>query len=527
MQTTSSKKCTQYKIRQTVTLIGWHILALSSSSHASFFTDVGDETLRYYLSVLDAHADISIPITTWPIAWLGIREELKTLPLSSIETFNRRQQRAYQYVKRAAQQADQTINYESRLHIANSPAALLGFDADARESYEASTALSLQSQNTRAVHVAGRINIAVVEQSIDDEPYRFDGSYLGIASKAWSLGYGAIDRWWGPGWQSSLVLSHNARPTRGFFLQRQSLQAADSTLFSWLGAWQLTLFANTLEEDRYVPQARLLGFRFAFQPAQSVELGIFRTAQWGGEGRPETWESFGNLLIGNDNQGSSTLHRDTSDQPGNQQAGVDINIKLHTENQTTYQLYTQVLGEDEAQLLPSRTIALFGVSSQWSSAQADHQISVEYTDTLTAGGSRQRTNYAYEHKLIYLSGYRYLGRPIGAAVDNDSRLLSVQAQHFLTSDYQINWKLLRSDINRDGSNLELPRAGNVWGDKEIEQWLFSADIYKSLWFRQRSRYEMRGNRLRLGLGVFYVAQDMRINQQDIQSGGFFSLHYKH
>ncbi len=39
-----------------------------------------------------------------------------------------------------------------------------------------------------------------------------DGSYLGVNVGNFMLSAGYIERWWGPGWDGSLILSTNARP---------------------------------------------------------------------------------------------------------------------------------------------------------------------------------------------------------------------------------------------------------------------------------------------------------------------------
>ena len=45
-----------------------------------------------------------------------------------------------------------------------------------------------------------------------DDGIQLDGSYISARLGNWSTTFGQVDRWWGPGWDGSLILSTNARP---------------------------------------------------------------------------------------------------------------------------------------------------------------------------------------------------------------------------------------------------------------------------------------------------------------------------
>ena len=46
----------------------------------------------------------------------------------------------------------------------------------------------------------------------NDEGVALDGSYIAARLGNWSASLGQQERWWGPGWDGSLILSTNARP---------------------------------------------------------------------------------------------------------------------------------------------------------------------------------------------------------------------------------------------------------------------------------------------------------------------------
>lgn len=500
---------------------------LSVQSNASTYTDVGDETLRYYLTVLNANAKVSLPLTTWPIAWDSINESVRKLDRQDL---SEREKRALTYLLQQSQRVQQGVAYESAGSIAHSHAALTGFDADYREAYEVSTALSFHSardidRGSRTIgEISGRLKFTSADNAVDDQALRLDGSYIAVHTKNWALGYGALDRWWGPAWQQSLILSHTARPTNGFFIKRDSNTASTWPVLSWFGPWQFTLVANTFEEERHVPNTRFLASRLAFQPFTHVEFGVFRTAQWGGDGRPENVDVLTNLLLGRDNNGSGGIEAKAEDEPGNQLAGIDLNLNVNFLH-ASHQFYGQVAGEDEARGLPSRTIFLLGSSHQFSTQSVDHHISLEYADTLANAGDKTRENYAYEHLVIYHSGYRHYGRPIGAATDNDTRSFSVIGNHWFKHHYQVQWQLMKADINRDDSSYRHPEGGSAFGDRRTHQVLGRIGIYKE--FALSKYTHLSQGHLRVGLSFFKYRHDMAFVDVNVDSGSRFSFLYNH
>jgi hypothetical protein len=114
--------------------------------------------------------------------------------------------------------------------------------------------------------------------------------------------------------------------------------------------------------------------------------------------------------------------------------------------------YGQFIGEDEAGGFPSRYIAQVGlegtgfVRDSWS-----YRWFAELTSTsCDFWKSDVIFDCAYEHS-IYKDGYRYRGRPIGHAADNDARLATLGV--VLLDDGENSWQgYVRSGaLNRGGS----------------------------------------------------------------------------
>ena len=57
------------------------------------------------------------------------------------------------------------------------------------------------------------------------------------------------------------------------------------------------------------------------KPFDAVEIGLTRTAQWCGDDRNCDWDTFVNLVTGDDNAGENV---DPDEEPGNQMAGWDL-----------------------------------------------------------------------------------------------------------------------------------------------------------------------------------------------------------
>jgi len=217
-----------------------------------------------------------------------------------------------------------------------------------------------------------------------------------------------------------------------------------------------------------------------FRPLQSLEINLRRTAQWGGEGRPQTVKSFIELVSGiSDNCDTSSCR---SEEPGNQLGGIDLRWDLPWFDAS---LYMQRIGEDEAGGLPSKSASQFGLQFSLDNAWFQGIGFVEYDDTSTSSSS-QRYNVLYNHH-IYNTGYRYQGRAIGATWDNDSTVSSFGVVGYLNGGDSIEARFSTGKLNIDSLNSGNPtlhsitRLGGefyslsakwqrsfVWGDLQVE-----------------------------------------------------------
>lgn len=398
--------------------------------------------LRHHIELLASTGVVTAPITQWPLMWGSILSDLKRAQARNISALERQALDAL--LARFEQERKPFSASVELAHSKQERRFLTGFgDSNNAPEYGAVSAEFMSSS------WAGELRVSYDIPEAPREHRRLDGSYLARALGNWGVTLGAIDRWWGAGWQSSLLLSNNARPVPGISLQRNRAHKFETPLLRWLGPWQLQAFAGQLEGERAVPGAKLLGMRVAAKPTQWLEIAASRTAQWGGDGRDEGFSSFKNLMLGNDNRGDGGLTQEN--EPGNQLAGFDIKMLWATPwgNQGAY---IQHVGEDESGYQPSRLTHVVGLNGLIALEKHRLHWFLERTQT-TAGAliGDKRSNYVYEHG-IYKNGYRYKGRAIGASIDNDSELDTLGLDWILPHNGR--WSLRYSDValNIDGVN---------------------------------------------------------------------------
>lgn len=331
---------------------------------------------------------------------------------------------------------------------------------------------------------------------------QFDNTFINTNIANWTVGVGAIDRWWGPGWDSGLILSSNARPIPSLYLTRNTSKPAESPWFKWMGPWTLVSFMGQLEQNRTVPNALLWGLRLVFKPSPAWELGLSRTAMWAGDGRPKDLEVFTDLLVGSDNFSPHSSHK--SREPGNQLAGFDFKYLGHV-NSTGYSFYGEIIGEDEVRGRPSKPIIMFGAALHLLIKDRNLTLFSEYSDTaLDAFKSNKIYDIAYRHG-IYTTGYLHKGLPIGSTYDNDSQTLVVGSITNLENNYKFRLSARHLYLNRDTSNATDTPTNSSISSKKLKTQQLSLGLSKS-W-----------TNISADLSYLWNANDSELNSDNISS----------
>jgi len=426
---------------------------------ADAWLDAGDATLRHHLQFLVDTNVIDLPLTAWPIPAADVAAAISRL--ENRDKLAAPQQAALSHVERKiADLKRNSMRLTAHAAGAARPVEVRTFENTPREEGELGGSLTMEGSRFSA-----RLAVSGVSDPEDHQPVRLDGTYGTVRLGNWLVTAGALDRWWGAGWDGSLILSNNARPIPAISLDRESSQPFESPWLSWIGSWRVSTFMGHMEterEDRDHPL--FFGMRVTFRPFSEIEIGnvkpldgiefsLERTAQWCAEGLPCGTEAFWNVLAGNDNEGETV---DPEDEPGNQLAGWSLRYASPWKY-LPLAYYRQKIGEtiDLDSPLPRRTLDLHGLE-YWGGNSSGYtwRVHAEYADTACSAAAGQEIpafDCAYNNALFPVEGYRYRGRVIGHSLDGDgiSRTLGVMVT--TPRNWGMSLLVRSADVNRGGS----------------------------------------------------------------------------
>ncbi len=474
-------------------LLAVSLSSVPTASRADPWLAPGDPVLRHDLEVLADAGVVHAPLTAWPVSWAEVARDVNgrapepAWPAWLAATLAR--------VQAAARAATNTrrLTGEARIAGSEQPMALRRFGDVPREAGELSGGVQYTGDR-----FAFRAQATAVADASDGKSLRPDGSYVAVVLGNWMVHAGYVDRWWGPGWEGSLIYGSNARPIPAITLDRNYSDAFDSPWLHWIGQWRFTTTMGQLEGDRDdAPHARFFGARLTLKPHRRLEIGISRSAQWCGDGRPCGIGTFWDLLTGNDND------QPLDQQPGNQMGGFDVRWAMPW---APVALYAQMIGEDEAGFLPSQYLGLFGAELSGGIGERSWRAHVEYADTACSFYDHP-PNYGCAYRnVIYTDGYQYLDRSMGHSIDGDSRQWA--AGFLLVDGEGASWELAAqsADVNRASQNP-------VHSVEPEAATLRSVDLYhrRSLWGGQLSLAVGYEQRVRTGAGR--DEEDLRGNVQ--------------
>jgi len=407
------------------------------------YIPAGDLALRHDIQRLADFGLIKGPVTTWPLAWGPILDDIGNadatdLPPAVADALARIKQRA-NWETRTSE-----LTFNAKVGLADNATRIRSFQNTPRGRGEVSAGLTWIGD-----WFSADLNAQFVDSAQDTDEFRADDSLLGVVVGNWSIAASTLQRWWGPSWDGSLILSNNARPIPSLTIDRVFTDAFETKWLRWLGPWDFSVMFGQFEKEREVPDAQFFGMRFNFKPMPTLEIGLSRTAQWCGDTRPCDLDTFVDLFLGRDNRGDPGISIDT--EPGNQLAGVDFRWTPHF-FRSQFGFYGQFIGEDEAGGFPSRYMGQLGV--EWTGYLFDRWSSQAFAELSGTSCQFQESskiyNCGYNHS-IYNTGYRFRGRPIGHGADNDAQLISAGLVLIDADDTQWRALLRFGDLNRGGA----------------------------------------------------------------------------
>jgi hypothetical protein len=405
----------------------------------------GDMALRSDLQLLADAGVLTAPITTWPLAWGDIAASLDTRAAD----LRPDEMAALARVERELSEAMRTGHIILKAHAsaAANPRQIRTFEDGPREDAEIGVGVEWTG-DWFAVNLEGQW----VDDPDDGDDWRADNSYIGVALGNWMIAGSTQERFWGPGWQSSLIMSNNARPFPAITLERNSTAAFKTKWLSWLGQWDAAVIFGFLEKDRAIPDAQMFGLRFNFKPLPNLEIGVSRSALWCGDGQSCDLDSFADVLFrGDDGFGGDS----NPDQLG----GFDVRWSSSL-FEVPFALYGQMIGEDESSFWPTQWLGQFGAETwgNWDGLGryrfyfewADTECNFRLYQSIRGDDDGSNPGCAYSSST-YKTGQHYKGPSFAHSFDADSSVFTLGGMLNDEADHSWVATIAIGNLNRRGA----------------------------------------------------------------------------
>jgi len=410
-------------------------------SHSSPWANPGDESLRSDVELLASYGLISGPLDHWPLSWKQITSGFYKADSTDLPIFVMRA------LERVKSKIPNNVNVRAKAFYTNQVQFFRGFEDETRGETEIEGGFEFNLENT-SVHIEGRYN--------DVNNFNLDGSYLSHEIGNWSAYIGSVDRWWGPGQETTTLLSTNARPMPSIGIRRVTPKSFKTKWLSWMGPWDAEIFVSKMDKDRDIPEPIFVGMRLNIKPIENLEFGFARTLMMCGQGRVCNFKSWlnGLIAIGDlDNIGTSAT------QPGNQLAMLSASYKISIKENMKLKLYLEGTAEDIVVVVPYTYSRLFGatLSDQIGDKGDSYSVTAEISDTVGSLAwflGEQRKGIMYNH-FIYQSGYRYFNRVIGHSLDSNSQYISLKGALIKANGFEYSLKYQNVLINTESDSKNL------------------------------------------------------------------------
>jgi hypothetical protein len=406
-----------------------------TNTQASPWANPGDGSLRSDVEVLARYGLISGPVNNWPMSWKQITRNFHKADEMVLPSY------VNIALMRVREKTPNKVNVKAKAYYTNKVDFFRGFEDSSRGKAEIESGVEFNMDDT-SVHINASYN--------DNEVFNLDGSYLSHDFGNWSTYVGSVERWWGPGRETTTLMSTNARPMPSIGIRRVESKPFKSKWLSWMGEWSGEIFVSKMDQNRHIPKPIFVGMKLAFEPIKNLEVGLARTLMLCGQGRAcgsKQWIhgliAFGDL----DNTGP------VAEQPGNQLAQVDLSYSFSLNEKVNIKLYGEGTAEDMSIFAPFIYSRLVGASlyGPFGNAGSQWRLTAEASDSTGSkawffGPHRKGTMYNH---FIYKSGYRYFDKVIGHSLDSNSQYLSLNAILTRTNGWEFGLKYQNILINTE------------------------------------------------------------------------------
>lgn len=414
------------------------LLLISTTITASPSIEVGDTLSKLYINTLVSSDHLPVGMSTYPISISSLDNELKKIDITGL---SKNELIAFTYLGKIIEESLKKFTLKVAMNLPSNKFGITNFDNDSRFGNNLYVQGGFTNKNF-ALNLEGYFLESPDKYSKKD--FISENSYISFTKDNLIFSLGNQTMWWSPGSQNSLVVSNASFTPFGLSIKNKTPIKLKSIYLDFLNSYDFVFFIKKLESSRSIPNAKFFGAKLSFYPTKHFNFSIFRTAQWGGEGRPQDAKSFLNMLIGRENRGDSGIN--INNDPGNQIAGIDLKFKFKILNKETI-FFIHNAGEDEAGFLPAKNFQSYGLINIDNRKDVIIRHAVEFTDTFSG-----KKNYTYSHG-VYTDGYNYFSRPLGAAIGADSNELSYSLQfNDLNTSHYWKLKLFDTELNQNSND---------------------------------------------------------------------------
>ncbi|KVX00658.1 capsule assembly Wzi family protein [Shewanella frigidimarina] len=494
-----------FKSTKVAAALGLSAMMLYSSAQAAPWVDTSDIYLRADIQALADAGVISAPINTFPLMWSGIGADLAQaeptlLTPDLVDAFARVN---FYYQNAVGNRGNTSI----KVAAASDEARFQHFGSDYREKGQVQG-----SHEYTGERFSYKVSASANYNPTDDKEIRLDDSYIAVVLGNWIVTAGSVGQWWGPGFDSSLHKSNNARPMPSLMISRNNSQAFETPWLSWIGDWSLTGGVSVTEKERYAPHTLLWNLRGAIKPFKQLEIGLSWTTQFCGEGQECSFNTAVKSITGQRDCRADTGQGEGCSNYGNQMAGFDVRY-ADTWFDVPVGLYLERTCEDSKgdpwQIVDCGRMV--GADTRFNIAKQQYKLFIEYTDTMVyCGEDKDQFNCFYEHET-YLSGSRYYGRAFGSTYDSDANVYALGLIGQFDNSHGFTSILRYAQLNKDGAN-----RGGVWAPQPLKEDIMMLEL--------SYRLPMFNGMLTLGGSV--ANSEFELQDDDTQGTVFSTYEYK-
>ena len=330
-------------IRQKLLLILLPFVLVTAS--ASPWLEATDPLLRSNLQRLVAAGVLSVPTNTFPLPWRLLGDQLEQVDSS---TLTPSLELAYNYVNHFYHNAVfNRGNIKLRAIVADGEPSMTGFAPAARERRGV-----YSSYECTDMTFAYRVSANYSSGLNNEMHFNSQDSFIAASYQDLSVSFGLVERWWGPGWATSLAWSQQAKTIPALSIR---YTFADT----WLGSGLVETNMGKINSE--LGYNYLWFSRVAMAPTGWLDLGFSYAARF-----------TSNL----DNVAEDFVDLPTKKNDGAEyQTSADYRLQLPTIAETYSHLYGQLAATKRQGELGA---VLTGVDWQFSVGENLLQLSAEY-----------------------------------------------------------------------------------------------------------------------------------------------------